>query len=187
MSFFRPEAVKPLLRWSETAFYGAATFFGALWLYNAVSDPLWRWGLIAAVALFGAGMIRAAILSALAAHDDEGPGIVQIDERRIAYFGPEAGGIASINEIHSIDIAAPDPSVWIYEARWILRGEGEEAALSIPATAKGAEGLADAFSALPGFEPARAIAALHAQEGARSTIWRRPGAVVDLALARPDT
>ncbi|MEO1613719.1 MAG: hypothetical protein AAFU55_15390, partial [Pseudomonadota bacterium] len=115
----------------------------------------------------------------------EAPGVVQIDERRIAYFGPHQGGLVSINDIQAIEIWTADESVWRYEPDWVLRWSETESALIIPVSAQGADGLPDAFTALPGFNAAKAIAALKAPEGRTVTIWRRAAAMDAPALAPP--
>ena len=173
MSFVRPEIAAAVRRWAETAVYLCATMAAIVWLWGAAADPVWRAGLILLVAAGGLGLTRAAFLSARASAGGQGPGMVLIDERRITYLGPEAGGFASINALEAIEIWAPDPPYWDYETRWILRHADADEGLAIPTTAEGAAGLIDAFSALPGFEPQKALAALHASEGSVATIWRR--------------
>ena len=173
MSFIRPEVQQFAAKWAETAIYATATCVGAIWLWGAAADPYWRAGLILVVAVVGFALSRAAYLSARSSADSQGPGVVLIDERRITYLGPEMGGFASINALEAIEIWAPDPPYWEYETRWILRHQDADEGLAIPTTAEGASGLIDAFSALPGFEPQKAIGALRAPEGSVATIWRR--------------
>lgn len=177
MSFIRPELRRGLLTWAETAIYLGLTF-GALWWLLAQSGLTgpWRWGLAAFVCAVGLTLARSAALAALSKRGERAPGVVSIDERRIAYFGPEAGGIVSLEELSAIDIMAEDPSIRRHEAEWALRAGAGEAALIIPVSAAGADGLIDAFAALPGFAPTRALAALAAAPGSSHAIWRRDGA-----------
>lgn len=190
MSFFRPEAARLVWRWTETGIYVAVTGLGLWWLLAAAPAPAaWRWGLAAVAALAGGWFIRAAALSALAAGEGEAPGVVEIDERRVAYWGPREGGVIALDEIASIDISVAGPGDWSDETVWALRPEASPsaaggAALLIPTSAVGAERLIDAFAALPGFAPARAISALRSRESAMVTIWRRPAAPGGPALAR---
>jgi len=128
-------------------------------------------------------VLRSAVLSALADRGADAPGVVTIDERRVSYFGPHIGGVIAIDDIQEIEIATPAPAYWQYEAQWVLRWSNEEAALIIPVSAKGADGLVDAFSALPRFAPTRAFAALAAGDDQTVTIWRRDGAASGPALA----
>lgn len=186
MSFFRPEAQRIVFRWLETAIYllvvaGAL----ALLLTRGPYDPVWRYGLSAVVAVVGFWFIRSAVLSALTQGEGDAPGVVQIDERRVAYFGPHQGGLVSINDIFAIEIWTADDAHWRAEAEWVLRWSDVEPALIIPVSAKGADGLADAFTALPGFGVERAISALKGPDGSTVTIWRRVEAADGPALAPP--
>lgn len=179
MSFVAPGAARLIARWAETAAWAAAGLGAALWALGALHDPAWRWGLAAAALALGFWFARAAALSALAARDEARPGVVVIDERRIVYLGPETGGVASLNELAAIEVRpgrdGPD---------WALHGPPEApGVVLIPAGAEGAAGLPDAFAALPGFAPGRALAALADPGPAGRVVWRRRGAAPDLALA----
>jgi hypothetical protein len=164
MAFLRPEAALLLRRWRETAIYTLATVGLLIWLWDWPLTLTWA-AFLGVIALLGLALTRAALLTALSAQDKDGPGVVMIDERRIVFLGPEGGGFASINEISAISVgAAPGlPPTWTLWA-------GHEP-LIIPAAAKGAEGIVDALSALPGFQAAKAVSALsgHSIE----IIWRR--------------
>jgi hypothetical protein len=174
--FFRPEAKRLVLRWAESAALAGAFGFIVLYILFWGGFAGWvKWTLGLSVGLVGIWLTRSAILSALSAQDVGAPGLVTIDERRIAYFGPHIGGVISLNDIHTIEIATQAPEYWQYEAQWILRWSETEGALVIPASAEGASGLVDAFAALPGFAPTRALAALASGPGRTITIWRRPG------------
>lgn len=173
MSFVRPEISRAIVRWFETATYGAVTLLILWWLTGAAVDVYWRIGLMLGVGFTGFWLTRAAYLSARAGAGRDGPGMVLIDERRITYLGPERGGFASINALEAIEVWAADPPAYQYEPCWILRHPDADAGLLIPTNAEGAKGLIDAFSALPGFEARRAIAALDGEEGSVTTVWRR--------------
>ena len=183
MSFIRPEITRASLRWFETAVYAAVTLLILWWLLTAAVDIYWRIGLMLVVGFTGFWLTRAAYLSARANRDRDGPGMVLIDERRITYLGPELGGFASINALEAIEVWAPDPPYYFDAACWILRQLDVDEGLIIPTNAEGAAGLIDAFSALPGFEADKAIAALNASEGSVATVWRRaelPGLAIPL-------
>ena len=173
MSFIRPEIARAARRWFETAAYATVTVLILWWLSGAAVDIYWRAGLMLGVGFSGFRLTRAAYHSARAATDRDGPGMVLIDERRITYLGPEFGGFASINALEAIELWAPDPAFYMYDERWILRHEDSAQGLIIPTNAEGAKGLIDAFSALPGFEAEKAVAALGAAEGSVATVWRR--------------
>lgn len=173
-TFFRPEALRALSRWAETITLGAAFALLLSFILFWGGFAGWvKWSLGIAIGLVGIWLVRSAILSALSNRDGEAPGVVTIDERRISFFGPHIGGIVSLNDLQTIEIATAAPDYWQYETQWILRGVENEAALVIPVTAVGASGLMDAFAALPGFAPTRALSALSAAPDRTIIIWTR--------------
>lgn len=184
MSFLRPGAVAALRRWAETGAWAALGTGGALWLFAAagLASP-WREGLALAALAAGLLLARSAALAALGARAARAPGVVSVAERRVAYFGPHQGGFVSLDEIAAIELWAADPAHWRHEAEWVLRPPAPEPALIVPVSAAGAGGLIDAFAALPGFSPERALAALRAPEGATVAIWARGGPAPRPALA----
>jgi hypothetical protein len=107
------------------------------------------------------------------------PGIVEIDEGQIGYFGPEAGGyvaIPDLSELRLIEMRG--------RRLWQLR-QADGQALLIPVDATGADRLFDAFASLPGMDTAALVAALDGspQQGSgglglssiSKTLWRRAG------------
>lgn len=175
MSFFRTEAVAHLTRWLETTVYAVLTVGAMVWLW---SPPMGNARIFAVLIIGAAGfwLTRAALLSALAGGPLGAPGVVTIDERRIAYFGPEEGGVISLNGLGAIGVDG--------RGSWRLWAEEGGPPIVIPAWAEGADGLIDAFSALPGFQAAPAITAVRGRKPI--TIWRRPGGVLPDGLAPPE-
>lgn len=185
MSFIRPELRRFIATWAETAIYAALTLGAVSWLLtlNGLARP-WRWGLAGFALFAGFALARSAAMAALSRREEAAPGIVSIDERRIAYFAPERGGVVSLDELSAIEIFAKDEAIRRYEAEWALRAGEGEAALLIPVSAEGADRLIDAFAALPGFAPMRALAGLSAPPGAHTAVWRRaPGRLPALAVS----
>ncbi|MGB0507646.1 MAG: hypothetical protein ACPGGK_15765 [Pikeienuella sp.] len=164
MAFLRPEVALLLHRWRETAIYSFVTVSLLIWLWDWPLTLTWA-AFLGVIALVGIALTRAALLTALSAQAKGGPGVVMINERRIAFLGPEGGGFASINEISAVSVGSPPglPPTWTLWA-------GAEP-LIIPAAAKGAEGIIDALSALPDFQATRAVAALSGHN--IEIIWRR--------------
>lgn len=101
----------------------------------------------------------------------DGPGIVQIQEGRIIYFGPEAGGFAALDGLETVSlIRAADGQI----ETWVLE-DAAGSRLDIPAGAIGAERLPDLLGGLPGFSAELVIrAGSSAGEGGLRAIWRRP-------------
>lgn len=175
MSFFRTEAVGQLMRWAETTLYAGLTLGAVGWLWAPPMSTA-RILVIVIVAVAGFWLTRAAALSAMAGGPLAAPGVVTIDERRIAYFGPHDGGVVSINGLGAVGVDG--------RGGWRLWAEDGGPPVSIPASAEGADGLIDAFAALPGFQPGPAVAALRARR--EITIWRRDDAGSATNLAPPE-
>ncbi len=107
----------------------------------------------------------------LAFHRDiAAPGLVEIVEGEVRYFGARAiGGTLALRDLNEIRLLRLNGQDY-----WRLKTQGGEALL-IPVEAKGADRLADAFSALPGLDLGRVSAAL-AQKGGPSLriVWTAP-------------
>ncbi len=141
----------------------------ALWLGPAAlaGAPVPAALLVLALAA-AAWLVRDAALRARL-RDGGGPGLVAVREGRVGYLGPEAGGIADLDALLSVELAQrPGGPVWL------LRPAGGPA-VAIPVAAEGAEGLLDALAALPGFSAASVASALDAPQGAHVILWRRRG------------
>lgn len=175
MSFFRTEAVAHITRWLETAVYAGLTLAALAWLWSPPMSSV-RIFVVLIIGAAGFWLTRAAFVSALAGGPLAAPGVVNIDERRIAYFGPDDGGVISINGIGAISVDG--------KGRWQLWSEEGGPPVAIPATAEGADGLIDAFSALPGFQAAPAIAGVRGRR--LITIWCHPGRPLPDGLAPPE-
>lgn len=111
----------------------------------------------------------------------EAPGVVEIVEGQISYFGPAGGGFAALSEVAEIHLAERGGA-----RAWVLRtpGQGD---LVIPLGATGAEALFDAFGSLPGLTGGALVAAVAPGDATGTRlpalrpgaprlrrIWRRP-------------
>lgn len=167
----------------------------ALWRWREVLAGLALAGLALAVALSTFGITRwialAAALAGLAlgwaalqrlrfgrGAAGRGRGVVQVDERRLTYWGPLAGGVVEMGELLRLDL---DPRG--RPAHWLLTGPGG-AVLAVPVDALGADALLDLFAGLPGLGVERMIGALAearaGRGGAPVTLWRASGAPAGL-------
>lgn len=173
MSFFRPEALARLRGLVEPALTGAA----ALWLGLAGLERIAGQTLIGGLMLLGSAGLAGWCLAALARRwmgrgsGANGPGVVEIAERRVAYFGPETGGVVALDALVAV-AAWPDGRgrVAVWE---LIPAEG--APLAVPAGARGAEALPDALAALPGFDTLSVPRRLARAGRGRTVLWRRAG------------
>lgn len=177
MSFVRPEARRFLKRYRALMVALAVVLLGLYWaLFSFGVLSMVGWALV-----IGAGLLALSFAQrALFGGAGEGPGVVIVDEGQIAFFGPETGGAVAVRELSELSYDARGPA-----PQWRLRqaGMGE---LEIPADAKGADALFDAFAALPGLSPERLIAVQRDAKGQSRVIWRKDAReVIDTPRPKP--
>jgi hypothetical protein len=163
--FFRPEARAFFWRWREVLAAGAVAVFGLWWALNAAGMNVWL-GYLIVVA--GLGWAVAGVQRARFAQDGDGPGVVQLRERRLAYFGPLDGGIMDLDDLTQVALdpaSYPDPS-------WILTGIGGQR-IAIPINAAGADLLFDVFAGLPGIRTGTVLDVLSRTPDAQVIVWSR--------------
>lgn len=163
----RPELRAALQRHRETLAAAGTAALG-LWIATRGGWLLGPLGLgLCALALVWAGTALRRTRFARAVTD---PGLVEVDEGRIGYFG--AGSTVLGGYIALADLAEIRLLTLRGAQHWRLKtGDGQ--ALLIPVAAAGAPALYDAFAALPGIDMGRLAAALDRREVAQS-LWSRP-------------
>lgn len=164
MSFIRPEAQAAIWRWREIIVAAVVLLMGLRWVLGAFGLLFWGgWLLLAlgtALAVVGAQRMRFRLGAG-------GPGVVQVDEGQIAYFGPLTGGAVAVSELTQLVLdhtASP--------AHWVLQQPGQEP-LHIPVTASGTEILFDVFASLPGLRTERMLSELRRGGAHRVVIWEK--------------
>ncbi len=171
MSFVRPEAAGAIRRWAEPAAAAAlAALTGGFGISWAGEGSALGWIALAAAAL-ALFWLRAAVLGALAARPVTGAGLVLLREGEIGYMGPSRGGFMELDGLVRVEIYRIAPG---HDPVWRLVGL-EGAALTIPATAEGADHLPEALTALPGFSDLVAVGTLQRDRPGRHVVWQRPG------------
>jgi hypothetical protein len=147
----RPEVRAMLHRWREVIAAGLAGAAG-LWIASLGGYVLMPFGL--AVAALAGGWAMIALRRIRFLHGIGAPGVVEVDEGQVGYFGPTFGGFVALADLAELRLAE------FYGARaWRLKTQDGQVLL-IPVDAAGAERLYDAFAALPGIDMARVTAAL---------------------------
>lgn len=141
----------------------------AVWL-GLSSFGVTRWVAVA-LGLLGLGLVWTGIQRWRFIRGTGGPGIVEVDERRITYWGPLSGGTVDLDDLLRLDL---DPGG--RPAHWVLTPRTGEA-LALPVSAQGAEALLDAFTALPGLRTEALLAALSRTEGPVATVWQSPNVI----------
>lgn len=167
MNFVRPEVRAAILRWREALVGAAVLLLGLYWSFG-LTPGLLSW--IGYLALFlGAALFFAGLQRGRARVGGGGPGVVQVVERRIGYFGPLNGGLVDLDAITSLSL---DPTE--HPRHWVITHE-HGPALHIPVNAEGADVLFDTFASLPGLSPGRVASTLKHEGTVPIVLWRRPG------------
>lgn len=164
----RPELRRWLSRWAE-ALIAAAVSLAGLWL---ILRGGWFFALIGALAvLVGAALLIGAWRRMPFRRRISAPGVVEIDEGIIRYYGATAlGGEIALRDVTEIRLLRLGG-----RGHWRLRAASGEALL-VPVDAAGADGLAHAFTALPGLDMgalSAALAHVAEQDDAVRPVWRR--------------
>lgn len=164
MPLIRPAAAATLHRWRDAILGAGLLGLGAYWL---TLYGLYRWaggGLV----ILGAFLLLTGVQRARFAKGQDGPGMVQLDEGELSYFGPLSGGHMPVAEISRIVL---DPTG--QPGHWRIDGISTPP-LFIPITAAGAETLFDVFASLPGLHTQDMLATIAAPPATPTEIWRRP-------------
>jgi len=143
----------------------AVVGLGLWWALESFGFMRWLgWGAVAV----GVGLMLTALQRLRFGRHAGGPGVVQVDERRLSYFGPLSGGIIDLDDLARLAI---DGSA--YPPHWVLTGPGGQV-VQVPINAEGADALFDAFAALPGLATERLIAAVQSPPAAHLILWQAP-------------
>lgn len=165
MSWIRPEARETLMRWREVALGAVLVLVGLNW-------ALTGFGLApyvgAVLALIGAAVSFVGWRRVQLPKGGQGPGVVEVDERRIAYLSGHGGGALSVEALVRVEVETSPSGRLI----WRFRDE-DGATLDIPSDATGAEGLLDALVSLPGLNYDQAAQAVRAERTDRFLIWQK--------------
>lgn len=146
-----------------------AVVVGLVGLWVATRGGWFLAGVGGLVLLLAASLFWSAVQRLRLQPSESGPGIVEIDEGQIAWYGPGIGGFVSVRELAEIGL------VTVQGIRvWRLR-QLDGQLLLIPTGAKGVERLIDVLTSLPGLEIQRLVSALEAGLDA-PFLWRRPRA-----------
>lgn len=176
MSFIRAEARAALWRLREVLAAGVLGLFGGwlMWLGGFLLLPL---GAVLSLLALAFGLLAWRRLRFAQAGD--APGVVELDEGQVSYFGPTFGGALALRELEELRLTTHHG-----QRMWRLR-QTDGQLLLIPVAASGADRLFDAFASLPGMDTGALVAALTAQSAPSPSlavtigpdsrvIWRHP-------------
>lgn len=163
MGFIRPEARALVMQWREALIGLVVLMLGAWW---ASGFGVLKW-LGYVTCAIGVALIVSGIQRARFRAGQGGPGVVQIDEGQVTYFGPLNGGAVAVQSLSRLVLdGSSDPAVWaLYQAG--------QPPLHIPVNAEGADLLFDAFATLPGLKTGAMITKLQARPDHPVVIWQK--------------
>lgn len=161
----RPELRAALSRWSEVL-TGLAIAALGLWAMAGAQGEFFQM-LAGLVALTGLGLAAIGWRRLRFHQRGDAPGVVQVVEGQISYFGPETGGFLGIDDLVALHLLAGGQA-------WRLEAESGEM-LDIPTAAQGADALFDVFATLPGMQMQAVLNALEDPSKPHiRTLWRHP-------------
>lgn len=164
MPLIRPEIASILRRWSEVLTGLAVAGFG-LWALQA--RGAFFQGLAVLVILAGLALAVIGWRRLRFHRDGTAPGVVQIIEGQISYFGPTDGGFVAVNDLVELHLVESGAS-------WRLIAQ-DGTRLEIPVAAAGTDALFDTFTRLPDLRMQALLDALDmADPPAIRVIWLHP-------------
>ena len=172
MSFIRPEAAAALRRWREVL-AGLVVGLIGIWLITNRFGALYLigWGL----AVGGFSMVIAGARHARFPAGSGGPGIVEVDERKLTYFSPDRGGAVSLDDLLNVAIRTTDDGPFASDLFWEWTDIAGQT-LTIPGDAEGSDQLFDALSALSGVDYEAILRAGGEATQNYFVIWQKPKA-----------
>lgn len=163
--FFRPEAMAVLTRWREVLMAAAVILIG-VWIAMRPGGVIVT-GFGYVLIGLGAAFMVPAVRRARFLTGTDGPGAVQVDERRILYMGPVSGGAMALDDLRVLSVRRDGAD----QVTWVLADTTQ--LLVIPVDAAGADALFDAFAALPGLNVERLIQAVQSRTKGSQRLWVR--------------
>ena len=178
MQLIRPVARAALYRWREVGF-GAGVAGLGLWIFSLGGFVLGPLGL--GIVALGAGLALTGWRRLRFAQEVAAPGVVEVVEGEVRFFGPTFGGALSLADLTEIRLMTMRG-----RRLWRLK-QSDGQVLLIPIDAAGAGGLYDAFATLPDMDMPALLACLEPGQPTGSTgvslthqpdmrvIWARKG------------
>ncbi len=170
MSPIRPELQAMLVKWREPIALVGAGLLG-LWIATRTGTAITIVGL--ALVLTAAALLVPAIRRVRLASGEDGAGVVEINERQLAYLSAGGGGLLSMDLLTEVRLAG---------GMWHL-SDSEGNRLQIPTDARNAHDLLEEILLLPGLDAARTVRALRAREDV--ILWQSDRAVRPSLSAPP--
>jgi hypothetical protein len=169
MSFIRPPVTAHFTKWREAYFAGFVMALGGWAFLRGQSNlNLILQGLGLIISLAGIIFLRTAIQRIRFRKSQKAPGMVDVTEREISYFGPMHGKTISLESLSKIELRESEA----YASIWVLHHiEGDP--MIVPTTAKGSDRLFDAFISLSNVKMDTLVSAINQVPIQAQVIWER--------------
>lgn len=164
MAFVRNEVKVAIVKFRDAIAGVAVSLLGVYWALNSIG---FMSILGTSLAVAGALLVFAGIQRGRFQSNDDGPGVVHVDEGQVTYFGPLEGGSVVVADLSKVELV-PDGDG---KSKWVLYDPATEP-LNIPTDAEGAEALFDVFSGLDGLQTEKMLALLNTRRSEREVIWQ---------------
>ncbi len=169
MSFVRPPVMTHLVKWREAYVVGFLLLFGLwLFLYGATTLNLVAQGLGLVISLVGIIFLYITLQRIRFKRAETAPGMVEVTEREISYFGPLHGKTISLESLRKIELRESEA----YAAIWVLHYAAGDPMI-VPISAKGSDRLFDAFTGLSGVKMDVLVKAINQVPVHNQIIWER--------------
>ncbi len=169
MSFLRPSVMTHLMKWREAYIAGLLLLLGLwLFLYGSTTLNLVAQGLGLLVSLVGMIFLYTTLQRIRFKRVEKAPGVVEVTEREISYFGPMHGKTISLESLRKIELRESEA----YAAIWVLYHAAGDPMI-VPVSAKGSERLFDAFTGLSGVKMDVLVKAVNQEPVRNQMIWKR--------------
>lgn len=169
MNFIRPSVITHFRRWRESYGVGIVVLLGA-WLAlkgYLITSPIYI-GVGVLIILVTLGILRTVILRTRFGQEAKAPGLVEVKERQISYFGTMVGKSVSLDDVTKIELRESEA----YSAIWVLHSMDADPMI-VPISAKGSQMLFDAFASLPRVRLDDLVAAVNRSPIQRHVIWEK--------------
>ncbi|KAB7613970.1 hypothetical protein F9L33_11485 [Amylibacter sp. SFDW26] len=169
MNFIRPNVRAHFAKWSEAYLVALIIIMGIRVLIRGFVIQSIIYEAIGGVTIIlGLVLLRGTIQRIQFKRSQKAPGMVDVTEREISYFGPMHGKTVSLESLFKIELRESEA----YASVWVLHNsEGDP--MIVPTSAKGSDRLFDAFTSLSGVKMDVLVKAVNTVPVHSHVIWER--------------
>lgn len=169
MNFIRPNVRAHFSKWAEAYLVTLILIIGVRVLIRGFVIESIVYEIVGAIiSVIGLVLLRGTIQRIQFRRSQKAPGMVDVTEREISYFGPMHGKTLSLESLSKIELRESEA----YASVWVLHNsEGDP--MIVPTSAKGSDRLFDAFTSLSGVRMDALVKAVNTVPVHNHVIWER--------------